>query len=226
MISDALWWIATIMALGMMASPIPTMLEIYKHKSTLFYSELPYVMAWAQSGAWLLYAHFGRKPEIILVNSVGVLVQSCYILFFFYFSGDRRTFVILSVCFCGFIDASILVFAYMSNSPADMTQYCAMVFNIFMYASPLGVVQRVIETESVTYMPLPLSIASLACALSWFIYGFSLGVVGIIVPNGLGTLLGLAQIVIYFKYANKVTAAPEAEADDVSRIGQKMVVAI
>ena len=47
----------------------------------------------------------------------------------------------------------------------------AVVLNIIKYSAPLSVMKRVIETRSVTYMPIHLTLACLCCSLSWGWYG-------------------------------------------------------
>ncbi|KAJ7557798.1 hypothetical protein O6H91_04G010700 [Diphasiastrum complanatum] len=68
----------------------------------------------------------------------------------------------------------------------------------------------VITTKSVEYMPFLLSLASFVNGLIWTSYAF-LGRldVFIIVPNGIGSLLGALQLVIYFIYYKKPTEKKE-----------------
>ena len=75
------------------------------------------------------------------------------------------------------------------------------VFNVCMYAAPLGVVRTVIKQRSVEAMPLPLSVCTGICSLSWTIYAVLVSDDFILVPNvaGLG-LFGL-QLLVYRYHA-------------------------
>ncbi|XVE64650.1 hypothetical protein DITRI_Ditri07aG0117600 [Diplodiscus trichospermus] len=76
----------------------------------------------------------------------------------------------------------------------------AILFNIMMYAAPLSVMKLVITTKSVEYMPFFLSLASLANGVAWTTYAFLPFDPFIAVPNGLGTLFSLAQLLLYATY--------------------------
>ena len=228
----ALWLIATLMSIILSLSPIPTMQEIFKNKSTLSFSVLPYAATAAQSSMWLVYSSFSQESGqgLVLVNAWGVAIQLVYCVIFAIYATDR--FDILKTLI-GSLAIVILLWAFsaVSSRPDIVSQYSAMILNICMFASPLAVVKRVIETRSVAFMPLPLSVASLGCALAWFIYGFSINLPGVIVPNGLGVLLGLAQILIFAKYYTKDSSTPTVVNDgsDNTLIGnddKRQVVAI
>ncbi|KAL0307964.1 UNVERIFIED_CONTAM: Bidirectional sugar transporter SWEET5 [Sesamum angustifolium] len=73
-------------------------------------------------------------------------------------------------------------------------------FNIMMYASPLTVMKRVIKTKSVKYMPFSLSLANFANGIVWSIYALIKLDPFVLVPNGLGTLSGLVQLVLFATY--------------------------
>ncbi|TYG91543.1 hypothetical protein ES288_A12G270500v1 [Gossypium darwinii] len=58
----------------------------------------------------------------------------------------------------------------------------------------------VISTKSVEYMPFFLSLASFANGVAWTTYAFLPFDPFIAVPNGLGTLFSLAQLLLYATY--------------------------
>ena len=202
------------MSIILSLSPIPTMQEIYKNKSTMSFSVLPYAATAAQSSMWLIYSSFSTTSGqgLVPVNAWGVAIQLVYCAIFAVFATDRWD--ILKTLIASLAVVIIMWgLASISPRPDVFSQYSAMILNICMFAAPLGVVKRVIETQSVAFMPLPLSIASLGCALAWFIYGFSISLPGVIVPNGLGVLLGVAQVVIYAKYYTKDSNTPSVVPD-------------
>ncbi|KAL6497463.1 Bidirectional sugar transporter sweet5 [Orobanche gracilis] len=76
------------------------------------------------------------------------------------------------------------------------------VFNIGMYTSPLTIMKRVIKTMSVKFMSFYLSLANFANGIVWSIYALIKLDPLSSVPNGLGSLSGLMQLVLYATYYN------------------------
>ena len=58
-------------------------------------------------------------------------------------------------------------------------------------------------------MPLPLSVATLACALAWTIFAIYVADATILVPNSIGVALAATQVILFAKYAS----TPESKAD-------------
>jgi solute carrier family 50 protein (sugar transporter) len=70
-----------------------------------------------------------------------------------------------------------------------------------MYLAPLDVMRRVVETKSVEYMlPLFLQIMGFLNGACWTAYALVKSDLYIGLPNGLGVLVNLAQLIIYTCY--------------------------
>ncbi|CAN1230361.1 Bidirectional sugar transporter SWEET2, partial [Linum grandiflorum] len=61
----------------------------------------------------------------------------------------------------------------------------------------------VIKTRSVEYMPFFLSFATFLMSVSFSVYGLLKADVFIYVPNGIGTVLGVVQLALYYYYRNQ-----------------------
>ncbi len=70
------------------------------------------------------------------------------------------------------------------------------VTNILYYAAPLSTLVKVIRTQDSSSIYFPMVLINLLNAAMWFLYGFALFDVNILIPNGLGILLAIAQGVI------------------------------
>jgi solute carrier family 50 (sugar transporter) len=155
------------------------------------------------------------------VNSWQLAIHSCYCITFAIFAKDRfemtRTLVVALMIVIVTVAVAFLIMAFGSRTTAaSWVEYFAMFLNICMYASPLGVVALVIRTRSVEFMPLPLSIASLSCSLAWFFYGLEIRVYGCVIPNGLGVVFGIAQVLIYWRiYKLEKLAAKEMKKEPI-----------
>ncbi|KAB1216381.1 Bidirectional sugar transporter SWEET2 [Morella rubra] len=74
---------------------------------------------------------------------------------------------------------------------------------ISMSASPLCIISLVIRTKSVEFMPFYLSLSTFLMSTCFFMYGLFNDDVFIYVPNGIGTVLGIVQLALYFYYDNR-----------------------
>ncbi|KAK8692533.1 hypothetical protein V6N13_075992 [Hibiscus sabdariffa] len=71
-----------------------------------------------------------------------------------------------------------------------------------MFASPLLIINLVMKTRSVEYMPFSLSLATFLMGLAFFVYGMLKHDAFIYVPNGIGTGLGTLQLALYAYFSD------------------------
>ncbi|CAN1232665.1 Bidirectional sugar transporter NEC1 [Linum perenne] len=71
--------------------------------------------------------------------------------------------------------------------------------------------RNVIKTKSVEYMPFSLSLFLTLCATAWFFYGLLVNDYYIALPNVLGFLFGITQMVLYMIYKDAIP--PVADKD-------------
>ena len=100
----------------------------------------------------------------------------------------------------------------------------------------MTVIGTVLRTRSVEYMPLPLSAMTLLCSSSWLWYSVLVVDTFIMVPNGIGVILGILQVlcwggVYYFcdgsnfdeDGVNEVNVLDKSESDKSVLLGGRQV---
>ncbi|XP_071922605.1 bidirectional sugar transporter SWEET2a-like isoform X1 [Coffea arabica] len=195
-------------AFVLFVSPMPTFRRIIRRQSTEQFSGLPYVYALLNCLICLWYGMPIISPGIILVatvNSVGAIFQMIYIIIFIAYAERGKKVKMLGLLLAVFAVFSIIICVSLKLFEPPNRQlfvgYLSVLSLISMFASPLFIINLVIKTKSVEYMPFYLSLATFLMSLSFFGYGMFKQDLFISVPNGIGSLLGIIQLVLYFCYS-------------------------
>ncbi|KAH9779396.1 Bidirectional sugar transporter SWEET2 [Citrus sinensis] len=210
---DFLW--GNIFAFGLFVSPVPTFRRIIRNHSTEEFSGLPYVYALLNCLITMWYGTPLVSADNILVttvNSIGAAFQLVYIILFItYTEKDKKVRMLgLLLAVIGIFSIIVAVSLQIVN-PFSRQMFvgllsCAAL--ISMFASPLFIINLVIQTKSVEFMPFYLSLSAFLMSTSFLAYGIMNWDPFIYVPNGIGTILGIVQLALYFNY--KETSGEES----------------
>ncbi|XP_062074619.1 bidirectional sugar transporter SWEET4-like [Humulus lupulus] len=200
--------IGNIISLFLFLSPVPTFVQIWKKKSVEQYSAVPYLATLVNCMVWTLYGLPFINPGSILVvtiNGSGMAIECTYIVIFLIFSDKKKRIRVLLVVLAQLIFISVLTLLTLTLSHthkkrSTIVGTICILFNIMMYAAPLAVMKLVITTKSVEFMPFFLSLTSLLNGVTWTTYALIRFDPFITIPNGLGTLFGVAQLILYATY--------------------------
>ncbi|KAG8476455.1 hypothetical protein CXB51_033349 [Gossypium anomalum] len=197
----------------------PTFVRIWKKGSVEQYSPVPYLATLINCMVWVIFGLPMVHPNstlVITINGAGTAIELVYLTVFLIFCHDKKKrlevllIALVEVVFMALVAALVLTLAHTTERRSMVVGIIAILFNIMMYASPLSVMKLVISTKSVEYMPFFLSLASFANGVAWTTYAFLPFDPFIAVPNGLGTLFCLAQLLLYATYyesTNRIIAA-------------------
>ncbi|XP_010530419.1 PREDICTED: bidirectional sugar transporter SWEET7-like [Tarenaya hassleriana] len=186
-------------------SPIPTFVRIVKNKSVEEYSVVPYLATLMNCLVWVLYGLPMVHPDstlVITINGAGLAIEIAFLLIFLLFSDRKQRLTIIAVVAAEIAFAAILAAVTMTvfHTFHKRTMFVGIVccvFNVMMYASPLSVMKMVIKTKSVEYMPFLLSLAAFANAVTWTTYSCLPFDPFIAIPNVIGGVFGVAQLILY-----------------------------
>lgn len=203
-----------IFAFVLFVSPIPTFQRIIKNKSTEQFSGLPYLYSLLNCLICLWYGLPVVSHGIILVatvNSIGAAFQLTYSVIFLAYA-DKTNKVKMSgllLAVFGVFGIVVLISLKFFDHPArQMFVGCLSIASlIFMFASPLFIINLVIRTKSVEFMPFYLSLATFLMSVSFFAYGLFNFDPFIYFPNGIGSILGIIQLALYCYYHHASTSS-------------------
>ncbi|KAJ7981901.1 Bidirectional sugar transporter SWEET [Quillaja saponaria] len=206
---DAAGVAGNIFAFGLFVSPIPTFRRIIRNRSTEQFSGLPYVYALLNCLITLWYGTPLISPDNVLVmtvNSIGAAFQLVYTILYVIYTEQSKKTKMVGLLLAVFGLFAIIVVGSLQIADPLLRQIfvgllsCASL--ISMFASPLFIINLVIRTKSVEYMPFHLSLSTFLMSTSFFIYGLFNEDAFVSVPNGIGTILGIVQLMLYFYYRN------------------------
>ncbi|PIN19816.1 Multitransmembrane protein [Handroanthus impetiginosus] len=204
---DAAGVAGNIFAFGLFLSPVPTFQRIIRNESTEQFSGLPYIYALLNC---LITAWYGLPMIssdnllVTTVNSVGAIFQIVYISIFIKYVEKTGQFKMIGLLFSVFV-----LFAFISLGSLLIVDFevrhltigfisCASL--ISMFASPLFIINLVIRMRSVEFMPFHLSLSMFLMSTSFLLYGIFNFDPFIYVPNGIGTVLGVLQLLLFLYY--------------------------
>ncbi|OMP02904.1 SWEET sugar transporter [Corchorus olitorius] len=198
-----------VISLFLFLSPVPTFVQIWKKGSVEQFSPAPYLATFINCMIWVIYGLPMVHPHstlVVTINGTGTAIEIVYLTLFLIFCHDKKKrlkvllIVIFEVILIAIVTILVLTIVHTTERRSMVVGIIAILFNIMMYASPLSVMKLVITTKSVEYMPFFLSLASLANGVAWTTYAFLPFDPFISIPNGLGTLFSLAQLLLYATY--------------------------
>ncbi|KAK4266276.1 hypothetical protein QN277_027223 [Acacia crassicarpa] len=168
---------------------------------------LPYIYALLNCLICLWYGTPLISPNnfmVLTVNSAGAVFQFVYLILFVTYAEKNRKVRMIGLLLAVLGLFAIIVFGSLQIANHLMRQmfvgFLSVASLISMFASPLFVIKLVIPTRSVEFMPFYLSLSTFLMSASFFVYGMLNFDVFVYVPNGIGTILGIVQLVLYFYY--------------------------
>ncbi|GJS59722.1 uncharacterized mitochondrial protein-like protein [Tanacetum coccineum] len=216
-ISFILGIIGNVISILMFASPIGTFKHVVKNKSTEDYKGIPYITTLLSTSLWTFYGLM--KPGgllVVTVNAVGSIFQLIYVIIFLIYAPEhkrKQSLKLVAALNIGFFGGVVAVTlgAFHGSERLLISGIICSGLTIGMYASPLSAMKTVIKTQSVEYMPFFLSFFQFLNGGIWATYALLVRDIFIGVPNGIGFVLGSAQLIIYAMYKNKSSSQKSKE---------------
>uniref|UniRef100_A0A6N2LYG8 Bidirectional sugar transporter SWEET n=1 Tax=Salix viminalis TaxID=40686 RepID=A0A6N2LYG8_SALVM len=207
---DAAGIAGNIFAFGLFVSPIPTYRRIIRNRSTEQFSGLPYIYALMNCLICMWYGTPLISADnllVVTVNSIGTVFQSAYLILFIIYA-EGKTKVSMLALLLGVLGVFAMIVVGSLQIHDQMIRWISVgsltvVSLISMFASPLFIINLVVRTKSVEFMPFYLSLSTFLMSTSFLLYGVLNFDAFIYVPNGIGTILGIMQLLLYFHYKKK-----------------------
>lgn len=206
-LKDAAGVAGNVFAFGLFVSPIPTFRRIIRNRSTEYFSGLPYIYSLLNCLICLWYGTpFISSDNLMVtsVNSAGAVFQFIYIVIFMTYAEKAKKVKMIGLLLAVLGLFTIIVVGSLQVSDHSVRRtlvgFLSGATLISMFASPLFIINLVIRTKSVEFMPFYLSLSTFLMSASFSAYGIFNNDAFIYVPNGIGTILGVVQLLLYFYF--------------------------
>ncbi|EEF44888.1 bidirectional sugar transporter SWEET4 [Ricinus communis] len=213
--------VGNIISFCLFLSPLPTFYRIIKKKDVEEFQFYPYVATVLNCMLWMFYGLPIVKEDSLLVvtiNSIGLVIELVYLGIYCFYDNQNKGRKKVGLCLLGevgfmavIIAIAMLAFHKLKYRSLFVGVFCD-ILNVMMYSSPLLIMKKVIMTKSVEYMPFPLSLAGFLNGACWTAFAIIKLDLFILISNGLGTLAGAFQLIIFFRYYR--WCAPKQTDDD------------
>ncbi|KAI7985617.1 Bidirectional sugar transporter NEC1 [Camellia lanceoleosa] len=197
--------LGNIVSIFVYLSPIPTFYKIYKKKSSEGFQSLPYVVGLFSAALWMYYALLNSNETLLITsNSFGCLIESFYIGVHLFYVPKKVRAVSLLLLGTGWFGLIFILTNFLTKGQARLhiVGWFCLVFSVCVFAAPLNIMKQVIRTKSVEFMPFYLSLSLTLSAVMWFFYGILRKDLNISIPNVIGFILGVLQMILYAIYKN------------------------
>ena len=205
-------WVGNALALYFYIAPIVPFVKVIKGEMT--WKQSPGVLLLCSFLNCILWSDYGLITNqflLYLANGLGGTITLIYITIFLIHVADRK--VLLSLFYNFFLICCIveIYFVFYYLVPSKVTGIIANVFNVLMYAAPGEKIYQICKGASYQLIPIWSTIGGTACSTSWMCYGIYQKDIYVVIPNALGVLASIVQIVIFVIYRRKQKNKTQSE---------------
>ena len=208
-------WIGSVISIYFFLSPGVPFYKLIKGQIKLSDSPgLLLVFSFLNCILWFNYGLLLDRPQMFATNGGGCGITLIFFTIYLIFLTKLKYYftilaLILLVGVMGLI--SYLCYYVIYYKAVGIA---ANVFNVLMYAATGEKIYRVVKTKDYKLMPIFSIIGAFLSSTCWFIYGLFDFEINVLIPNALGLLVSIVQLIVYFKiYCKKKKEGPMIEKD-------------
>ncbi|VVD02923.1 sugar transporter SWEET1 isoform X1 [Leptidea sinapis] len=168
-------------------------------------SSLPFTCGFLSCSIWFLYGITKYDGNLVLVNSVGVILMVSYIVVFYLHTLKktavlRQAYIALGLC------VFAIVYAYNEEDNDTLLEYLgltACLLTLLTIAAPMSQLVYVVRMKSTECLPFPMILMYFVVSSLWFIYGLIEVDHYLMATNIIGASLALAQLSLFVIYPSQ-----------------------
>lgn len=215
-------WVALCGKLAPMASialflaPLPTIRQISTTKTVDSLPLLPHTSLVSNAFLWAMYGVLTDKTSVVVSNSVGFGLGTLYFRQFIKYAPKESPTLPGSVqlhirtVITTIATALSIASVFPRDKAAKWIGNAAVLFCMFLFASPLVAMKTVLTSKSAESIPLPFTLATVTNCFLWSVVGLKqMKDFVIYFPNLVGLSFGLVQVILKLIYGNGSSSATD-----------------
>ena len=218
-------------ALFLFLSPATEVREAVRSNQLCDLNPLPIALMAVVTTSWLAYGLAVADLYVALSNLPGALLSLSYLIGILPVmqiatsgtagvSANRRELRAVQALLVAGSASSLVLWTALRFSGASLATaktwlgLVASAFTILLFGSPLSTVRTVVQQRNAASILGRLTVAQIVNATLWTVYGITLRQVFVWVPNGVGLVLGLAQLALKCIYPSDAVCVVSYDKDD------------
>ena len=217
MVGNIFGWVGTGISTFFYIAPIVPFIKLIKGEIT--YKESPGILLICSFMNCILWGDYGLLLDRFLIyfaNGIGGVITLIWIVIFIIHFVEKKFAMALLYNLILIIAIVGIAMLFFFIVPYEVTGKIAMVFNVLMYASPGEKMITVFKTGNYKLIPIWSTLGGTACSACWMIYGIYLVDWNQIIPNALGVIFSIIQIIVFLFY--KLKNGNEVKEEDSSEV--------
>jgi solute carrier family 50 protein (sugar transporter) len=190
----------------MIVAPWPTIRGVISSRTTGDLSFAPFVMGHVNASLWVLYGLVIGNLALVVSNIPSIVAFSWYCYVFWTHAVDRPLVTRIVKGAAVALAVAGAVALTFGGSSGDLFGLVCCLVTVAVFASPLAKLRQVWQDKSTDSMPFLVSLMGLACSVAWLAVGIDQQNTFMMIPNGCGAALGVAQMVLFLKFKKRATA--------------------
>jgi solute carrier family 50 protein (sugar transporter) len=216
LVGDIFGYVGSLISTYFFLAPVVPILKLIKGESSV--KDTPGILLICSLLNCILWAMYGLLKDRFLQyapNGLGGSITLIWITIYLIYLGDKKIlFALLFNCCLTACTIGLCLLFYFAID-AELTGKIVLIFNVLMYAAPGEKMYTVCKTGNYKLIPIWSTIGAAACSGCWLIYGIYVGDIYVIIPNALGVICSIIQLIVYSIYKNKnVTPGGEQLNED------------
>uniref|UniRef100_A0A914BXR3 Sugar transporter SWEET n=1 Tax=Acrobeloides nanus TaxID=290746 RepID=A0A914BXR3_9BILA len=191
--------------------------RIHKHGTTEGTGIAPFLLTAISCAGWTGYGVLKNDGAVILVNGVGLVIQSLYLLYYYRMTHyPRKRNITRLLLFTLFLYTVTFLYVQSDRPHSEKENYMGlicMLLTIATIGSPLVDVGQVIRTKSTESMPFMLCVTNMAVSVQWLLYGILVDDIYMKIPNFIAVLISGMQLSLFIVYPPNSSRLPHKSSD-------------
>ena len=206
--ADFYGWLGALLSIGFFAAPIYKYYNLIKNK--IEYKEINIfiiVENYINCFFWLIYGYEVQIKQIRVSHSLGIIIS--FFLLWIYLSHmekEKRAYSLLYTALLTSLTFAIYAFLIIINDKKNLREICC-IFCTLIHICPTPLLIKAYNSKNYKIIPIYTVIFASIIDGIWTIFGFMITNANVIIPNLIGLIFTLAQIILYhfWKYKYPLT---------------------